>query len=297
MAHARNAKLMPSPGLIAIIGSPRSGTTAFGQALAQAVDAAYLGEIFHAVRGPQDDIDFERFLVVPWTNFFSFKEEVIKEFPAFIYPSRKNQDALWALFLERMRERAGKATLVIDIKYNSLDHMNHIWQEPSNPPHMLRILSAAKVPLFHIVRNDLFAQAVSIQRAQVTGLWHLSASKAPREAGAIKIDPRLAARFMQTTSANRRLVTNFLRPHKPVLELAYEDIFTDDGDLTSETRERIGSFLDLDMSFSPELKLQKIVTQPLGMLVANQDEVSAFFRGHRFEKEVRKWIGSRSEGG
>jgi|HubBroStandDraft_2_1064218.scaffolds.fasta_scaffold10654_3 LPS sulfotransferase NodH len=285
---------MASHDLIVIIGSQRSGTTAFGNALADALGAAYLGEIFHGVRGPRDDPDYERFLVQPWTNFFSFKEEAIKDFPAFAYPSRKNQEALWDLFLEKMRERAGTGRLVIDIKYNSLHHLNQIWQEPSNPPHIMKIFAAGKVPIFHIVRNDLFAQAVSIQRAQVTGVWHVSASKTPRETGAFKVDPRLAARFMQMTFANRRLVTNFLRRHAPVLEVVYEDTFTREGRFTQHACDLISDFLGVGIESPPEPKLRKILTQPLGASIANRDEVHAFFQNHRFEAEVKKWIGQPS---
>jgi LPS sulfotransferase NodH len=278
---------MPFKDLVAIIGNARSGTTAFGHAIAAATGATYLGEIFHAVRGPQDDAEYEKYLIQPWTNFFSFKESVVREFPALVYPSEENQRILWRLFLHRVRERAQTRKLIIDIKYNSLHHLNFVWQDPAGTPGQLKILRGDNVPIFHLVRNDLFAQAVSIQRAQLTGQWHFVASGPPPEIDKIKIDPEAAARFMQISAAGRQFVAASLRSYKPALEVVYENLFDDEGRLTQATRRRVGDVLGTELKQETELKLRKILSQPLDALISNKDEILTHFKGHRFENEVR----------
>jgi hypothetical protein len=71
-----------APRIAVVLGSQRSGTTAIGRLAGMRQGVAHVCEIFHAVRDPQGDPHFERYLMVSEANFYSFKERFLTRFPA-----------------------------------------------------------------------------------------------------------------------------------------------------------------------------------------------------------------------
>ena len=279
-----------TPRIAVVLGSQRSGTTAIGRLAGAQEGVAHVGEIFHAVRGPQDDPDFERYLTVPEANFFSFKERFLTRFPALVYPSNVHQTRIWEAYRHHLFSLGSAKLWVIDVKYNSLHHLNPVWQALYAWPMLFTLLAKEKAPILHVVREDLFAQALSGLRADHFRHWHSQAGGTDAPQGAIGVDPRELERRMNTSLHLKNHYANLLASYAPTARLTYEQAFAG-GDLTAEARRAVAALYGLARPLSGAMPLEKVAKGSLSDQVSNAAAVLAHFKGGQHEAGVMKHLG------
>jgi LPS sulfotransferase NodH len=279
---------IPSKRTGVILGTQRSGTTALGRALGAEQDIAYVGEIFHGIRGPQDEVNYQRYLTEPAANFFTFKESLVSKFPALVYPSPENQRTIWDLYTQNLFSLGEELLWVIDVKYNSLHHLNSVWQDPLDWPGLLGFLASEKTPVLHLVREDLFSQAVSTEIAVRTNRWHSFEPVARGEP--LVFDPRKIEGTMRSQFRTQRHVRNLLRSYPQAIELRYEQALPA-GQLSDAVCTAIRKLFNLDHPIAGITDLQKIINTPLAEWIANPEEIREHFSGNEFEKYIVKHLG------
>ena len=141
--------------------------------------------------------------------------------------------------------------------------------------------------MIHLVRNDVFAVAVSFLVAETTAIWHRPARAGQTHFQSIVVDPRTLEQMMRSVAENREHVSKLLRTYNYAIEICYEDAFGEDGGLSWDATERLSDFLDVHTRIRPETGSRKVITKPLCQLISNKDEVRRFFSGHDLEPYVR----------
>jgi len=288
------ARIISGKRLVALVGAQRSGTTVIGRLAGAQPAARYAGEIFHAVRGPHDDIEYRKFQYIPEVNFFSYREILFARFPSLSYPSYQNQRAIWHCYVEFLFSFSPDQIWVIDIKYNSLHHLNPIWHNAVERPSVIDLLAEMQVPILHLIRGDLFAQAVSEARSHIIGRWHSSKAEAPTgpPAAAIPLDPAELEQIMVRNAYMTSRMREILRFYPRCEELEYDEILGR-GDLSMAARTRIAELFDLGPPLSGELDLRKMTPPTLNDIVPNRRGVLAYFAETPFEAAVVKHLSER----
>ncbi|MGA0531692.1 hypothetical protein [Hansschlegelia sp. KR7-227] len=277
------------PRIAVITANQRSGTTAIGRLLGAQPNVRYAGEIFHNVRGPHDDPDYKRFLTVPEANFFTFKQRFVERFPGLVHPTAVNQHAIWKAYCEHLGS-LGPATLwVIDVKYNSWHHLDPVWRNPLIRPGLMELLSRQKAPILHILREDVFAQAVSAERANNLGRWHRQTGEgAGASAGPTRLDPAKLRRLMQLSTQLTRHYEGLLSYYGTTRTIHYESAFKDQ-DLTAAARASVADLFGLPAPLQGPLDLVKGGGDLRGA-ISNTDEILAFFSGDQHEALVARHL-------
>ncbi len=272
-----------------IVATQRSGTTAIGRFLGRQPGTEYVGEIFHNVRGPHDDPNYERYLTVPEANFFTFKERLLTRFPALAYPSRANQSAIWHGYRKHLFSLGPETTWVIDVKYNSLHNLNAVWQDLFNAPLLVELLREENAPILHLVRDDLFAQAISALRANQLRTWHNVASnqtaeKQPTEA-AMTFEPQQVDRMMNRNMHLKQHFRYIFSTYPNIGTLAYEDAFVD-GQVSDAARSMLADLFNGGTPLEGETDLQKRESGTLADRIANRDAMLKHFENSPHESMV-----------
>lgn len=285
------ARMTAGKRLLAIVGAQRSGTTVIGRLVGAQPGVRYVGEIFHMIRGPHDDIDFKRFQHVPEVNFFSYREALFARFPGLCYPSYQNQRAVWHSYVEFLFAFSPAQIWLIDIKYNSLHHLDSIWRDALDRPLIIDILGESGVPILHVTRRDLFAQAVSEARSHIVGRWHSSEGAAHGAASAtpIPLDPAELERIMARNQHMTEHMREILRFYPRADELEYDEALGGE-DLSPAARARIAELFELGPPLAGALDLRKMTPKKLDEMVPNGRAVRAYFAGTRFEEAVAKHL-------
>jgi LPS sulfotransferase NodH len=272
-----------------IVSRPRSGSTALGRTLGLVEGVNYCGEVFHHARGPHDDENYDRYLVAPEYNYFTFRQRMFSSFPDLAYPSRKNQQALWTHFLTAVESRDPGKLHVLDVKYNSVHHLDPLYHSPFDSPLLLQLLKAQQIPIIHIVRHNLVAQAISLLIAQRTGRWHKLRAWQPAEPPSpIAIEPRVLLDTIERAGRELKHFEAVLRHHPRLLPLTYETLYNAKGDLDPDEAKRINDFLGLDggILWSHTPPTERLQSSPFSA-VSNLKELEVFLSNTRYVEMFR----------
>ena len=268
-----------------ILGAQRSGTTVIGRLLGAQKNTCYVGEIFHAVRGPQDDLEYGKFFTVPEVNFFSYRERLLTRFPRLSYPSPMNQHTIWHCYLDHLYSYSDDSLFIVDIKYNSVHHFNPVWHNTFFAPHLFDLLNDVDAPILHLTRADLFAQAVSEERSHISRRWHLELSEDPGEISPMSLAPRNLENIMARNERSKRHMQAMLTFCKRVDELEYSDIFSNN-DLSADARLRLEALFSLPSPLTDPLSLKKMTPADLRTILPNRENVLDYFAGGIYEPIV-----------
>lgn len=278
------------------MATQRSGTTAIGRLMGRQRDIRYAGEIFHNVRGPQDDHDFEKFMTLPEANFFSFKERLLVRSPALVYPSVQNQACIWSSYRDHLHSLAPEATWIIDVKYNSLHNLNPIWHDIFSQPLLIEILQGEHVPILHLVRNDIFAQAISAIRANQLEIWHQPSSQAAddqrSDEGALTFDPIVVEQMMTRNMHLQQHYGRLLSTYPNIRTLAYEDAFVD-GRVSEAARSVLSELFAGNAPVEGETDLSKREGSGLASRIANKEAIVAHFERTPNAELVKRHLQSK----
>jgi hypothetical protein len=277
--------------ICAIVGMQRSGTTALGRAIGAKTGCICAGEIFHAVRGPEDDPDHEKFLTWPQANFFRFRESLLGPRPALSYPSVANQTEIWTRYVDHLRSLTDATLIIIDVKCNSVHHLNPVWQDALGQPALFKLLRAAGTPLIHMRRGNLLAQTISEIVANKQRRWHAAVGEQITDQAVAPqaFNAKLVKQALLAKRNNIRHFVALLSAYPRRLNLDYETTFDSLGQIQGAVKDQLSALFNRDMS-DIQTDLRKIGTPNVADMIANPAEILAAFQHHPMRADVAAWL-------
>jgi hypothetical protein len=268
--------------LLVIVARQRSGTTALAETLQAGGPVHSFGEVFHDLRhGETARFDLR---LHPEAYFFDFRTDIFHKKPELSYPSAENQAFIFDQYISHLSNLAQKKWILLDIKYNSWHHFEHVYSISGQAPFLLYLLRRKNAAFAHVTRRSAFARYCSEKLALARGKWHVEREKSVEAADAIIIDPAAALRDMQETHREIDLFNRFLGPIPRRIEVRYEELFSE-GHLTQEANLKVKRLLDGEWNEGVQVPLQKM-TPPLRDVVKNRHEVLTYFEATTFAQEV-----------
>lgn len=204
---------MPKP--IIICGQQRSGTTALQSALSRVDGVRNFGEIFQCHQPLMETAPH---------NFYYYVNNVRGGWVAL--SSMDQAEAELSKYLEYLEKLTPGRFFVADIKYNLWHHFAPGWLNAFGRPFMLEYFKKQKVPVLHVVRENLFRQYVSHEFAARTLKWHYGQSKeAAPDIPLFDIDVKDLAEYFEMVEGNQILFRKRLEAYPHAVELTYETLF------------------------------------------------------------------------
>jgi LPS sulfotransferase NodH len=245
----------PSP--IVILGQQRSGTTAFQRTLQTSKSIRNFGEVFQTS---------EKALAQP-ANFFHFKE---KHPPNYTLPTGPAVREYFEKYLAYLTDMSDRNFFLIDIKYNSWFQFTPAWHHCIDEPFQLRLVKDLKIPILHVVRENGFLQALSLEYAMAVDHWHTRKNEDAKTIE-LRVDPKRLLRTMIRSKATTELFMGYLRGYPLRAQLVYEKMFSDSVPQLGYLRNKCGK-VGVPADFGSKISLKKT---PLDIpsLVSNKDEV------------------------
>lgn len=267
----------------ALIACQRSGTHLLRQVLNTNPFLALLEEPFSVKSDP-----------ILWCNF-------IRELPASEYPAMNTEGA--ANHIDRYlraiqhdtrcrREVYGGykswvTVIGLDIKYNQLKSANPLFNDLLARPFLLDYFRARRIPIFHLVRNNVAHCAISIVIANARNVFH-NQTGVPF-VGKYRIAPLELINYMRWIRNER---AEFLRLSHDldVTTLSYEDLVEDiqsaqaTGVIPKGSRvlSRIADCLSVSNEFSTVGCMHKVINKPYADILENYDEIVGTIRDSEF---------------
>ena len=261
---------------IAIIGRPRSGTTALRVGWRKLKNIHVYDEIFHEVDANREE------------NFLNFVDALSATPNAHLLtPSYKVRNTLFNAYVEHLDACTAKAApeaqaYVCSINYNFLGALNCVTQSFEEPPRLLNYLGVHKFLIIHLVRRNLLASIISEMLAKQTGVWHLgylSADKASQDS--VRVDVDYLLRRLYLGHAELLTYAAQLQTQKSVLSVDYERLYLEDRRLDETEMARIEEFLGLN-NLPRVVGLAKTRVRKLRETIENIREVETALRWTQF---------------
>lgn len=144
-------------------------------------------------------------------------------------------------------------------------------------------ITKEKLRIIHLVRNNLLDIYLSFIRANQTGLYH-SEEDLNTIDNKLLVDPEEALFQMNKMIEERQKVLKYFSAN-PIMEIAYEDIFSDD--IENSKIQNLFLFLDVKTDNIPERpKLKKVGKKRKEDEIKNFNELSTHLRGTSFETYI-----------
>lgn len=207
-----------------LVARQRSGTGALGSTLDQHPQLHYLGEIFHPGDKGREN------------NFFTHLLHRVSKNPETALPDR-NAENLEA-FLEAVCN--SDAHPIIDVKYNSLHHLNGEWRSPYSRPWLLDHARVQGSPIIQLTRRNALEVFVSGRLAEANKIWHAR----PQDDLAKRttyVDIPALLHFLHNCTKEDALIADWLKGHKPLVTLDYAEMFDGSGQLRETLAEEIAT--------------------------------------------------------
>src|SRR5829696_3178851 len=209
--------------VLVIVADARSGTTVLGRALDTVPGIAHLGEVFHSVRGTEEEKkSVQNLYLKPSANYFNYYERLVRGDPSLSIPTPEARQDTLRRYLDFLSLLWPNMFVTIDVKYDSTHHFESVWSRPHRIPALFEFLKADRVPILHIKRRDVFAKYCSLQLAEATGTWHITDAGANSWIRFHLATENLVAE-LDAMLALQREFTAFLQEYEPSHELYYED--------------------------------------------------------------------------
>jgi len=277
---------------VILLAAPRTGTTALGDAVTRAFAAGWPQEIFNEAYA-DGDIDYRAASEIKYrTNFFNFRRDLFADDANRSFPSTDNLQFIFDSYLTYISSVFDDRNILLDIKYTSWHHLNGFWNYIGSEPELLKIVRGREIPIVHLTRQNLFSQYCSSVVAQKTGIWATqdmpSVSSNNSDVGKIVINPAQCAAMMARVAGNRDLFENWLRGYD-IQNLVYEEMLTGSG-FSSRVGEVFARAFAAQPIEAPTTMYRK-VTPPLRDVIANREEVLAYFNETVYRPMVEEALG------
>lgn len=268
--------------MLVITAFQRSGTTAMGEQIGSMPDFAYWGELFHP-DGYRAAEAATKLRLRPGANWFRFAAEALSPGYRLEPQDESGQREAWRLYTARLAALGSGRRPVLDVKYNSWHHLQPVWAPIAAPPFLMTLLQEQGAAFVHLIRRNVLAQALSEVFAFESGLWHR------RQGQAVELEPFTFAADTQGLLARMResrAETAIMRAWlagQPHAELAYEDAFQPNGDLSDTARAALAN-LGVDVNAVQRGPVLARTGQSPRQWLRNQDEVRSALRSTEFEE-------------
>lgn len=264
-----------------LLAAPRSGTQLLGRAAEAAFGTRWLQEVFNDIYSdPSADLDTD-YDVSKRASYFNFRYHELQRRPELAYPSIANQRTLFEAYLQSVARRFDETSFLMDIKYNSWHHLNDYWSYPAEPPGLVAFIRELRIPVVHLLRENLFAQYCSVELARETGIWY--STEAPVRSGRLRIDVESCRYWMGVVEQSIELFERWFDGH-PVYRLTYERMIGTDGFSPHVTRV-LGEALQT-APIAPIVTDYVKVTPNLCDVISNPDDVRSYFRRSKYRHMV-----------
>lgn len=265
---------MPEP--IFLVASQRSGTNYLRFLLQKTGVIENFGEIFDTTQLQNEQ----------WNHqYFLYRLGQIKADPSLSIPLENNAEKLFNGYVEFLAKLAGNMPFfLMDIKYQSLHHMDTVWQEPLARNHVFKLIEKNDYKVIHMVRHNLFEFFVSHQLALKTGKYHLLPGEND-EAGTIEVDVDYMLRDMKRLEREQVLVRRFIWPIRNKIEIAYENMRYNPNSMPPHLRVKLSEFLGYDLPSTQQAYFRKIIKDPFDV-ISNKQAVRECLLGSRFSRFI-----------
>ena len=272
-----------------ITGFQRSGTTVLGEWIGTSANVSYWGEIFHP-DGLEHGPRAEALRLRPSANYFRFRRDVLSDEQRCAVPSILTRQEEWDSYQEVLERLRPGAVHVLNVKYSSWHHLDSAWRNPSEAPHLVTLAVERGYPVFHCLRRNILAQALSESLALATDVWHVPTDFDPPLAAATLpavVDPALLLRRMRTCVDDAQLYRKWLRPARSY-ELYYEELFETEGRLSAQAIAAIRGEI-ADWACAGEAPLKKVGRDPRTS-IANLEELGEALSESEFAGLAREYL-------
>jgi LPS sulfotransferase NodH len=271
--------------VFALVACQRTGTQVLREILNTSPAIALLAEPFTA--GPEP---------VYWHNF-------MRSLPAEEFPPRSMDDGLALVdrYVSMVRRdthdncdwyggpKPRLRALGLDVKYNQLNCANPMFSNLQSQPLLLEYFRARKVPIVHLVRENLAHNALSMIIANQRKVWHTYDSR-PLE-GRYRVAPHELMGYLHWIKKEREEFVR-LAQDLNVLTVRYEDLVADlgridaAGDFPEDTRllSQLATFLDVPNAFRNDRQMRKVINKPYAEILENCDELVATLESSEFSE-------------
>lgn len=255
-----------------LLASQRSGTNYLRSLLGSHPEVAgNLGEIFHDTPAEHRK---------PY-NFWHYLHGLpAPELPEAI-PSHRSKS--FPGFLDSLNARLPGQTIILDVKYNSMHHLNTAWAFPHCEPELLKTARELDMTVLHVRRRNVLRQVISRMRADAVK-QHIIKDDALNRTASIPVNPHHVQHEIHSTVFMQNMVSNWLGNQPHAMEIAYEDLWEG---APGETRNldlerRILEFLGVNPSAELKPGTRKMTPNDLSEAIANLDEVRNFLADTEF---------------
>lgn len=253
---------------VLLLARQRTGTGALNSALEKHPNIKYLNEIFN-----QDNIRAD-------TSFFRFYEKEIRARGKRTWPDIKAR--IFERYIKVMHDRYQRKTLIADVKYNNLHHLDGNWRGLVEMPALLHKTMSDDVPIIHLRRRNRLRTFLSGILAELNSVWHTKDKRELRRQSA-SIDPVALCHYIDVAEKEDQLVSGWIGHYHRKLEFDYADLFSGSGEMNPDI---VGSILDLlGHPHVPGLQPTLVKQAPVELTSAIEN----------FEDVQRALIGTRHE--
>lgn len=283
--------------VFALIACQRTGTQLLRQVLNTNPFVALLAEPFSVYPDP-----------IPWCNF-------IRELPASEYPATNNEGAANHIdrYLRAVQHdtrcrpevyggyKSWLTVVGLDIKYNQLKSANPLFNNLLARPFLLDYFRARRIPIFHLVRNNVAHCAISMAIANARNVFHNQTGT--QFIGKYRIAPLELIRYMRWIRDERAEFVR-LSHDLDLTTLSYEELVEDvqsakaTGVIPKESRvlSRIADRLSVSNEFSAVGCMHKVINKPYADILENYDEIVGTIGDSEFAEFATTLGPQRSDG-
>ncbi|MCW2276427.1 hypothetical protein GJ654_19355 [Rhodoblastus acidophilus] len=255
-----------SAGIALLIANERSGTHLLRSLIASTKLVLAPGEVCNAAADSAHMGD-------P-SSYYCYRHNAATANRRLMYPTigtmRELIDGFFAT-LKRQAEEKGKSLFLCDIKYSHIHTFNYFWWDWLSVPFLLQYARENKIPIIHLVRENVYETVLSEIYAHQTGVWRASD---PGELVHKSIRVNVPA-FKARAEKLQQVITlarGWLRDCH-VKEIKYSDIVDQN---SMSVMDETMKFIGFDGSFKFKPGFIK-TTPPYETIVENYDEIRDFF--------------------
>jgi len=287
---------MQTSDFIVLLARQRSGTNPLRSVLETHPKIACTEEVLNVEPTPDYELEVE-------TNYFRFLDKRL-EGDLLRFLSLEHQEALFLDYLEYLRAFYDKQYLVVDVKYNSVHHLEGAWRFLTEEPALFRFIKTHGLRVINLTRRNFLRYYVSELKAQASRIWDVfdeevvgdkpwfmrqfvetGRARARYEDRNIEIEPRAMLEALDLCRRENDVVSAAFADYSGYVTFDYQELFPRLGDPPSDAiLTRITRWLGVDDDFGerkPQYKKQSDL--PLPETIANWDEVAATLQGTDFE--------------
>lgn len=252
-----------------MLSRQRSGTQLLMNLLKGHHELSATGEVFHEVWKEKEN-GFYRFIVEHFdNNLIEFVN------------AKSNPSLLLDEYFSYVLQKSFSKNVLVDVKYNSLHHIDPFWNDILSEPYLLRVIRERELKVVHLIRDNYLANYASSLLARKNFNW--SAFESKRQHTTIEIDTSTLVNEISKREREIEYIQDFFKLSSHYTEIRYEDILDNEGSFNVDTQEKIMSFLGLSGSHFNKKPQTTKAARSLHELIDNFNDVSDLLARTKYE--------------